>query len=350
MAPDLVDTVTWLVDIPSETGREAAICRAVALRLADLPQRRIGDSLVVGDRSGRRPLIVLAGHLDTVPRQGQGSARRRGGRLWGLGAADMKGGLGVMVHLLEDPAVQAGPYDVVGVFYAAEEGPHEDNQLRRVLSEVTWLADADCAILLEPSDGEIQHGCNGVVNATVAFAGRAAHSARPWWGENAITKAGAWLAEMHRLEPRVHRLGDLEFRRTVAVTRAQGGVANNVVPAEFVVNVNMRFPPDMTIEDAEGELRALCAPADRFSIVDIAPAASVDADHPILQELAQVSGAVRGAKQGWTDVARFSAIGVPAVNFGPGETARAHQVDESLEIDNLLEVHGALRDLLAPPP
>lgn len=343
---DLLQTTTWLVDIPSETGSENEICEAVAARLAELTQIRVGESLVIGAPDDR-PLVVLAGHLDTVPNQGQGPARVRDGRLWGLGSADMKGGLGVMIHILESPDLPAWPYNVVGVFYAAEEGPHQDNQLRRVMTEQPWLAEADCAVVLEPSDGELQYGCNGVVNATVTFTGRASHSARPWWGENAITKAGEWLTRMHSLEPRPYVVDGLEFRRTVVVTRARGGIANNIVPSEFELNVNMRFTPDMAVEEAVSELAGLCRDADRFEVADTAPAAAVASDHPVIARLARVSGVPRAAKQGWTDVARFSEIGVPAVNFGPGETSRAHQADESLPIGHLDMVHQALLRTLA---
>ncbi|HSJ35774.1 MAG TPA: succinyl-diaminopimelate desuccinylase [Acidimicrobiia bacterium] len=341
-----VETLRWLIDIPSETGDEAAICAAIEARLSHLPQRRVGESVVVG-QPDTRPLVVLAGHLDTVPSQGQGPARIEGDRMWGLGSSDMKSGLAAIIHLLEDEAVANGPYSVVGVFYAAEEGPHENNQLRQVLAEVPWLAGADSAVVLEPSDGEIQYGCNGVVNARVRFVGRASHSARPWWGENAVTKAGEWLATMHRLEPRPYRVGDLEYRRTVAVTRAEGGIANNIIPAEFTLNVNMRFTPDMTVDQAIDELRQICAPADAFEVADTAPSGAVSVDHPILARLVELSGAAPAAKQGWTDVARFSEIGVPAVNFGPGETSRAHQADESVSIADLDRVLAALRRLLA---
>jgi succinyl-diaminopimelate desuccinylase len=339
---DLLETTTWLVDIPSETGSEAEICAAVAGRLPEgLALARVGESLVVGSPD-ERPMVVLAGHLDTVPRQGQGSAEVRDGRLWGLGSADMKGGLAVMIQLLEQPDLDAWAHNVVGVFYAAEEGPHENNQLRSVLDEVPWLGGADCAVVLEPSDGELQYGCNGVVNATVTFSGRASHSARPWWGENAITKSGEWLARMGSLQPRAYLVDGLEFRRTVVVTRARGGVANNIVPAEFELNVNMRFTPDMTVDGAVSELAELCRPADRFEVVDTAPAAAAAADHPLIVRLAEVSRAPRAAKQGWTDVARFSEIGVPAVNFGPGETSLAHQANESLPVEHLEMVYRAL--------
>ncbi|MFS8494711.1 MAG: succinyl-diaminopimelate desuccinylase [Actinomycetes bacterium] len=345
MDAPLADTLAWLVDIPSPTGQEDEICRRISERLGSLPQQRVRDSLVVGRPSGR-PLVVLAGHTDTVPPQGQGPARIENGRLYGLGASDMKAGLAVMIHLLEDPEVASGPYDVVGVFYAAEEGPHEHNQLRDVLAAADWLSGADCAIVLEPTDGEIQYGCNGVINATVRFLGRAAHSARPWWGENAITKAGEWLARLHRVEPRSHVIDGLEYRRTVAVTRAEGGIANNIVPAEFTVNVNMRFTPDTTVEEAVAELREMCAGADEFEVTDTAPAGAVSVDHPLLSRLEESSGAPRAAKQGWTDVARFTEIGVPAVNYGPGEAAQAHQANESVDLRLVSQVHANLRRLL----
>lgn len=344
MIEKLTDTLSWLVDIPSETGQEAAICTAVAERLSPLPRQMVGESVVVGAPDSR-PMVILAGHLDTVPRQGQGAAQLRDGRLWGLGSADMKAGLAVMIHLLEDKEVAAGPFNVVGVFYAAEEGPAADNQLVPTLNAVDWLKGAEAAVVLEPSDGQLQYGCNGAINATVTFTGRASHSARPWWGENAITKAGSWLAKMHTLEPRPYVVDGLEYRRTVAVTRASGGVANNVIPAEFTVNVNMRFTPDMSTDDAISELTELCAEADGVEITDVAPAGAVSADHPLLVRLAEVSGADRASKQGWTDVARFSELGIPAINFGPGETSRAHQVNESVPVSQLADVFAALRKL-----
>ncbi len=349
MHADLTRTLQWLVDMPSETGQERAICDAVSSRLTRAPQRRVRESLVVGEPDGR-PLVVLAGHLDTVPNQGQGGARVEDGRLWGLGSSDMKSGLAAMIHLLEDQAVADGPYCLVGVFYAAEEGPHEDNQLREVLAEVDWLQSATCAVVLEPSDGEIQYGCNGVVNATVTFAGKAAHSARPWWGENAVTKAGEWLETMHLIEPRVHVIDGLEYRRTVAVTRAAGGVANNIVPSLFTLNLSMRFTPDMSLDEAVDELRDLCAGADGFEVVDTAPAGAVAADHPLIARLGEISGARRAAKQGWTDVARFSALGIPAVNFGPGNSAQAHQVDEWVSLSQVADVYAALHRLLTTDP
>jgi succinyl-diaminopimelate desuccinylase len=342
---DLVETLAWLVDIPSVTGDEDLICTAVAARLADRPAVRISNSLVVGKRSDK-PLVLLVGHLDTVPAQGQGPARVEGGRMHGLGSTDMKGGVATMIHLLEDPDVAAGPYDVVGVFYEAEEGPSANNGLGPVLQQVGWLSHAEFAVVLEPCDGEIQVGCNGVVNAEVRFLGRSSHSARPWWGENAITKAGEWLARMHLRQPEPHVIEGLEYREVMSVTRASGGIANNIIPPEFTLNLNYRFSPLRTIDDAVEHLKAVCDDVDELRIVDTAPAGPVRADHPFVSALAQASGSPLAPKQGWTDVARLGVHGIPAVNFGPGSAARAHQVEEWVELDELRHTFDSLRAVL----
>lgn len=341
----LHETLRRLVDIPSVTGDEHRICGALESRLSGrLPVRRIGDSLVAGS-AGDRPLVLLVGHLDTVPSQGQGPARVDDGILHGLGAADMKGGLAVMVHLLEE--TDPGPYDVAGVFYAGEEGPASANTLEDVLQAEPWLTRADFAVVLEPSDGELQIGCNGALNARVRFVGRSAHSARPWWGENAITKAGAWLARMHEREPVPFVIDGLEYREVFAVTMAEGGVAPNVIPPRFEVNLNYRFNPGRSVEEAADVLRGVCTEADEVEIVDANPAGPVRADHPFVRELAEAAGATLAAKQGWTDVARLGIHGVPAVNFGPGRAAQAHQADEWVELTELDRTYEALRAVLS---
>lgn len=269
-----------------------------------------------------------------------------GGELHGLGAADMKGGLAVMIHLLEDRRVTAGPFSVVGVFYDAEEGPMDGNGLGPVLDRLGWLAGADFAVVLEPSDGQIQIGCNGSINAVLTFTGRSAHSARPWWGENAITKAGEWLSGMHRREPDVHEVEGLEYREVMSVTQATGGIARNVIPDRFTLNLNYRFSPRRTPEEAIVVLREACRPADEIEIVDFAPPGPVDASHPFVRRLQEVSGAELAAKQGWTDVARLGQYGVPAVNFGPGHASEAHQRDEFVTIAEIESTLEALRRAL----
>ncbi len=345
----LVETLTTLVDIRSVVGDEGRLCTALATRL--LPSwgqqhvQRVGNSLVVGQRTGR-PMLLLVGHIDTVPEQGQSEAHLADGRLHGLGASDMKAGISIMVHLLEDPAVRMGPYDVVGVFYDKEEGPADENGLEPVLQDMDWLSEAQFAVVLEPTDLEVQLGCLGVINATIRFLGRSAHSARPWLGENAVTKAGAWLDALHRMEPRPVTVAGLEFKEVFSVTGASGGVARNVVPPSFDVDLNYRFPPGYSLEEAEQRLRGVAADGDELVIVDRAPAAPIPDDNVHLDRLLAVTGAARTSKQAWTDVARLAAHGIPAVNYGPGETAQAHQVDESVPVANLDIGFQALRSFL----
>jgi succinyl-diaminopimelate desuccinylase len=345
----LEETLTWLVDIPSVTGDEARICTAIATRLYPALGRdavvRFSNSLIVGRRTGR-PLLLLAGHLDTVPSQGQGPAQVEGGRVRGLGAADMKAGLAVMIHLLEDPGIQAGPYDVFGIFYAGEEGPSSGNQLEEVLTRAAWVSQAEFAVVLEPSDGELQIGCNGIINATVSFEGRSAHSARPWLGENAVTKAGEWMTRLHQMEPAEVDIDGMVYREVISVTRASGGIANNIIPPRFDLNVNYRFPPTRSLKEAEEYLAEMCSEADGFVITDSAPSGPVRVDTPFVTKLAKISGAPRAAKQGWTDVARFGVYGVSAVNYGPGEAAQAHQVAESVALADLETVFQNLHSVL----
>ena len=345
----LVDTLTWLVDIPSVTGEEGPLCEALAERMsssfraADI--RRIGNSLVVGSRTDR-PMVLLVGHIDTVPYQGQGHARIEGERLWGLGASDMKSGVAVMVHLLEDRAVREGLYDVVGVFYEAEEGPHARNGLEPVLQRLPWLAEAVFSVVTEPTDLELQLGCQGVVNATVRFEGKAAHSARPWLGENAVTKAGTWLAGLHLRGPEPYEVGGLTFYEVFSVTRAAAGVANNVIPATFDLNLNYRFAPHRSQADALARLAEITEAADSVDVLECVDGAPVPEGHPILDRLIQIADAPVTPKQAWTDVARLAKYGIPAVNYGPGETAQAHQVTESVPIANLDPAYHALRRFL----
>jgi succinyl-diaminopimelate desuccinylase len=335
---DLVSTLVELVDTPSEIGDEGRLCTALSERLMSTlgieAVERLGNSLIVGKRSGR-PLLLLVGHIDTVPAQGQGPAVVEDGRLAGLGASDMKSGLAVMIHLLEDPAVRLGPYDVVGVFYDKEEGPADENGLEPILQAAPWLSDALFAVVLEPTDLELQVGCIGTINATVRFEGHSAHSARPWLGENAVTKAGSWLAGLHDRTPESHIIDGLEFKEVFSVTNASAGVARNIIPARFDLNLNYRFAPDKTLEEAEIRLREVAEPADAIEIVDRAHAGPVPEGNPHLARLAEVSGAPRTPKQAWTDVARLARYGIPAINYGPGETAQAHQVAESVALDNL---------------
>jgi succinyl-diaminopimelate desuccinylase len=329
---DVADTLLWLCAIPSPIGEERALCDAVAGRLAR-PSRRYGDSIVVPlTRGTGGPKIALAGHLDTV-RTENGPARLDGDRCFGAGASDMKSGLAVMIALAETLDLARLGCDLTLVFYAREEGPYAENELGPVLAADPELAHVDLAVCLEPSDNKLHLGCMGSVHATVTFEGRTAHSARPWEGENAVTKAAALLAELGAAQPEERVIDGLAYRSVTTVTQARdGGRGRNVVPDRFVLNLNHRFAPDRTLDDAVAHVRALVGDRARVDFTDLSPAAPPNAGHPLVQAL--VAAGVRAVepKRAWTDVARFAALGVAAVNFGPGENAQAHQKNESTSI------------------
>jgi succinyl-diaminopimelate desuccinylase len=336
IAAVLDETLLWLCAIASPIGEEQALCDAVNERLARCalagPVRRYGDSLVVplvrrGDAT--RPHIALVGHLDTV-RTENGPARQDGMRVHGAGAADMKAGLAAMIVLAETATTTAA-CDLTLVFYAREEGPYAENELGRVLDEDPELRAVDLAVCLEPSDNRLQLGCCGSIQATVTFRGRTAHSARPWEGENAITRAAGFLGRLGALAPEVHVVDGHAFRQVTTATLANGGRGRNVVPDTFTINVNHRFAPDTTLEQAEGYLRALVAEEAEICFTDLAPAAPPFGSTPLVKALVDAGVVAVEPKQAWTDVARFATLGIPAVNFGPGESAQAHQKNESTD-------------------
>jgi succinyl-diaminopimelate desuccinylase len=341
----VLDTLVEIINIPSVTGDEDALCSWVADRFdGSHPIERIGNSVIVGTASGR--FIALYGHLDTVPVQGDPTARVEGDRLVGLGVSDMKSGVAIMIELLDTDASEQGPFDLVCVFYDREEGPAAENGLEAVLDGAPWLLDAEVAIVMEPTDLNLELGCNGVLNADVVFNGSSAHSARPWLGENAVTKGGAWLAEIDKREPEPVDIGGLIYREVFSVTQAHGGIANNIIPPTFTINLNHRFPPIYTVAEAEDRLRVVASAADEVIIKDRAPAGIVHIDHPQVRRLDGLIGRERMAKQGWTDVARLTSRGAVAVNYGPGEVAQAHQVGESMPIANLDVALGVMREFL----
>jgi succinyl-diaminopimelate desuccinylase len=346
----LGDLLEKLVNIPSETGREGEIAEFVAGRLRESRRGdviRSGHALVWRGPARGRPLLVLAGHLDTVPAAGNAVARRDGELLYGLGASDMKGGLAVLLALVEDLDPAALRFDLAAVFYDAEEGPGAGNGLARLLGQMPWLGQARLAILLEPTDLQVELGCNGVLNAEVRVRGRAAHSARPWLGRNAIERAAVWLAEITRFPVTTVEVQGIEFRETLQVTTLRAGRARNVVPDELVANLNYRFPPERTLEQAEQRLRALVPEGFECIVVDRAPPGRVCAEDAEVRAFVRRVGRDAAGKQGWTDVARFTAAGVPAFNFGPGLAEQAHQASEYCPIPNLERARRWLADFMA---
>lgn len=352
----LDETLLWLCALDSPIGEEKALCDAVEARVGRLPLpaavRRYGDSIVVPlvRGAGKRSHVALVGHLDTV-RTENGPARIEGGRCFGAGSSDMKSGLAVMLVLAESIDLATFPCDLTLVFYAREEGPFAENELGPVLEKDPELSRVDLAVCMEPSDNKLHLGCSGSIHATVTVEGRTAHSARPWQGENAITKAVPLLADLGAIVPEEHHIDGLVYRTVTTVTQAKdGGRGRNVVPDRFVLNVNHRFAPDTTIEQAQARLRAIVAERARVDFTDLSPGAMPNASHPLVQAL--VAAGVRAVepKQAWTDVARFAARGIPAVNFGPGENAQAHQKNESTPLDLVHEGYAIVRRWLTSLP
>jgi succinyl-diaminopimelate desuccinylase len=349
----LDETLLWLCSIASPIGEERAICDAVAERLARLslpsPIRRYGDSIVVpvvrGFEAGR-PHVALVGHLDTV-RTENGPARMDGGRCYGAGAADMKSGLAVMIVIAETIGAMSG-VDLTLVFYAREEGPYAENELGRVLEEDPELREVDLAVCLEPSDNRLHLGCCGAIHATVTFEGRTAHSARPWEGDNAITKGAAFLSRLATLKPIEHTIDGHLYRTVTTITLASGGRSRNVVPDTFTLNLNHRFAPTTSLEQAQEDVRALVGDEAKVDFTDLSPAAMPSASHPLVQALIAAGVKAVEPKQAWTDVARFAALGVPAVNFGPGENAQAHQKNESTDCALVFQGYRILLTWLTP--
>ena len=337
LAADLADLLETLVNIPSPTGHEATIAQWVADRLEARGQGEVlrsGQAVVWRGPRRQRPLLVLAGHLDTVPGDGV-PATRDGDRLIGLGASDMKAGDAVLLGLVERLEPERLRFDLAAVFYDAEEGPLEANGLTRVLGAMPWLREARLAVLLEPTSLKAEMGCVGSMNAQVTVRGKRAHSARPWLGVNAVGRAAPWLAEITRFPVTPTRLEGVEYKETLQVTTLHAGVARNVVPDELVANLNYRFPPDRDLDQAEARLRALIPQEFEIDVVDRSPPGRVALGEPEVREFVERFGLEVAGKQGWTDVAQFSAAGVPAFNYGPGIPEQAHQRDEYCPLSNL---------------
>jgi succinyl-diaminopimelate desuccinylase len=349
----LAATLLEITAVPSTIGDEEALCDLVEARLSKSLGKatcsRFQHSLVVraAERPGR-PRIGLIGHLDTVKTEHDGPARIEGERLYGAGAADMKAGLAVMIELAERLDLGALPCDLTLVFYEREEGPFAENVLGPILEAPAYshLHDLDLAICLEPSDNKLQLGCVGSVHATLRFHGRTAHSARPWQGENAILKATRMLGVLGAREPTEVVIDGHSFREVISPTMAGGGRQKNVVPDLFELNVNYRFGPGRTPEQVVEHLRELVGDDAEVVATDLSPAGRPHATDPLVLKLAAAGVRAVETKQAWTDVARFDAIGVPGVNFGPGTQAQAHQKNEWTELALVYESYEILERFL----
>jgi succinyl-diaminopimelate desuccinylase len=351
--PDLLSLTAELVDIPSVSHDEAAIADRIEALLAGAPHlevRRLGNNVLARTSLGRSMRLMLAGHLDTVPPNGNERAVVEGDVCRGLGAADMKGGLGVMAEVtrrVTSPAV-----DVTFVAYVCEEVDQRYSGLGEIdAAAPEWLL-ADAAVLGEPTASVVEAGCQGVLRVDVEMRGERAHSARPWMGVNAIHRLGAVLTAVGAYEGRRPVIDACEYREALQAVAVEGGVANNVVPDSARVVLNHRFAPDLTVDEAFAAVVAIVDPmldhslGDSVTLRASALPAAPGLGHPLLARLVQSSSAPPRAKLGWTDVSFFSARGVPAANFGPGEPTLAHSAGERVDRADLERAYGALNDLL----
>lgn len=342
-----------LVFVPSVYGGEAGICDRLeewSASIFDTRVQRIGNSLVLGDLADSRPTIALAGHLDTVPPpEGiEAEPLLDGDIVRGLGSADMKSGLAVMCALAEDVVDQPCPFNLVLVLYEREEGPYVDNGLGVLLHRVPDLRRTELCICMEPTRNIVELGCSGSLHATVSFSGKAAHSARPWLGENAIHKAAGLLSRLDELDPRPVDRDGLVFLEVISATTAAGGRARTTIPDRFDLNLNYRFAPGRSLEEAEGKLVELVGPEATIEITDRAPSGRVCADNAIVSRLVELSGNSPKPKQAWTDVAQLAAAGVDAINFGPADYEQAHRVGEHASVMAMVQSYQVLRRLLTP--
>lgn len=359
-APDLIADVVALTaalcDIPSVSGDERAIADAVEATLrAHAPHLELvrdGDAIVARTSLGRPERVVIAGHLDTVPINANLPTRRSVDdgvdTLWGRGTVDMKGGCAVMLALavqLTEPVC-----DLTWVWYDHEEVASELNGLGRLARTRPELLQGDFAILGEPSNGVVEGGCNGTLRLELRATGRRAHSARAWMGVNAIHALAPVLERLAAYEPATVTVDGLDYREGLNAVAIDGGVAGNVIPDAASVTVNYRFAPDKSLAEAEQHVRDLVVdlePAVEVVVTDAAAGARPGLDAPLAQRFVRAVGGTPAPKYGWTDVARFSELGIPAVNYGPGDPSLAHTDDERVPVEQIVAVERGLRAWLA---
>lgn len=349
---DLVALTAALVDIPSLSHHEQAIVEWFERELRAVPWLatvRIGDNLVARTDLGRRYRVILGGHSDTVPVNGDnGRATTDGSTVWGVGSADMKGGLAVMLELAR--TIAAPVVDVTYVIYAREEVALVHSGLREIERDRPDLLVGDIAILGEPTAAALEAGCQGTMRLRLTLAGARAHTARAWMGHNAIHRLGRVLAILDSYEPRQPVIDGCRYHEGLQAVFVEGGTAGNVVPDRAVLTINHRFAPDRTPAEAEEHVRHVLGSAlavgDLLEVVDMAVAAKPHLTHPLLAAFCGRNDLSVRAKLGWTDVAFFAARGVPAANFGPGDAEISHTAGEYVEREFLEFAYHALYDLL----
>ncbi|MCB4208159.1 succinyl-diaminopimelate desuccinylase [Arthrobacter sp. UM1] len=348
-----------LVDIESVSDGETALADAVWEALSALEGLRLeraGDSIIARTELGRSERVMLAGHLDTVPlpttpgSRGTVPASLEGETLYGRGTTDMKGGVAVQLaiaHLIGTGRLSPSR-DVTFVFYDHEEVSAELSGFGRLVERHGDLLGADFGVLLEPTNGVVEGGCNGTIRLEATETGVAAHSARAWMGENAIHKGHEVLRRLAEHEPQTVTVEGLDYRESLNAVRISGGTAGNVIPDALTIEINYRFAPDKTPEQAEAYVRSVL-PGATLRVTDSASGARPGLNHPAAASFVKAVGGEPKPKYGWTDVARLSALGIPAVNFGPGDALLAHTDDEHVSLSAVRTCLEALQTWLAEP-
>jgi succinyl-diaminopimelate desuccinylase len=343
-----IELTRQICDIESVSGNEAPLADAIEAALAasaHLELFRDGDAIVARTNLGRSRRVVIAGHIDTVPVNENLPTRfgDDGEFLWGRGTVDMKGGVAVQVKLAAELTAPAN--DVTWIWYDHEEVSSELNGLGRLARARPELLEGDFAILSEPTNAIIEGGCNGTLRVDVKTTGKRAHAARAWVGHNAIHDLAPVLGILAAYQPREVEVDGLVYRESLNAVTIGGGVATNVIPDAATVHVNYRFAPSRSGEEAIAHLREIFA-GHEVVVVDLGEGARPGLDAPLAKEFVDAVGGVPLPKYGWTDVARFSALGIPAVNFGPGDPTLAHADDERVPVAQITACENALRDWL----
>ncbi len=347
LSGDVVSLTEAICNIESVSGNEQALADAIEAALLSHPHLEVirhQDAIVARTNLGRAQRVVIAGHIDTVPVAGNLPIQRRviDGKdvLWGRGTVDMKAGAAVQLKLAAE--LSSPNVDVTWIFYDHEEVDASLNGLGRISRELPDLIAADFAVLCEPTAAMVEGGCNGTMRAEITTRGVKAHSARAWMGKNAVHAAADVLEALNAYETQEVEVDGLVYRESLNAVLISGGIATNVIPDECVITINYRFAPSKSGADAETHLREVFA-GHELKVVDVAEGARPGLDRPAAQAFLAASGVEARPKYGWTDVARFSALGVPAVNYGPGDPNKAHADDENCPIDQIYACEEGLR-------
>lgn len=348
MRDKILNYLIDLVKIPSVIGNEKEIADFVhSFSSRFYPESQIvrhNNSLIVFDKpSDNRKTLALVGHLDTVPGENEFTGQIIDGKVYGLGSSDMKSGIAVMMGLMEYFHKREKRFNMIYVFYEKEEGPYIENGLEPLLKDYDIIQNADLAIALEPTDNKVQVGCLGTLHASIIFKGKRAHSARPWQGENAIHKAADFLKRLADYSVKEYEFEGMKYIEVMNATMVEFSGGRNIIPDRFVINVNYRFAPGKSIEQAKEDVLKIVNKEAEVEFTDLCPSGNVCLYNPVLSEFIEMFKLPVEAKQAWTDVARLSLYGIDAVNFGPGDPSQAHQKNEYIPVKNLLKNYDILQ-------